>query len=125
MTRVADHLLRFHGVRVSPSTVRNVLRERGIPTQPAPRRRRRPKSKLPRRFERARPGELWQSDITSFVLRRQGRRVYLTVFLDDHSRYVVAWALATHQRTPLVTEPLLEGIARFGNGYLTSASRCT
>lgn len=114
VTRVADELRRFHGVQISPSTVRNVLRERGIPAQPSPQRRRRPKSKLPRRFERARPGELWQSDITSYVLRRQGRRVYLTVFLDDHSRYVVAWALATHQRTPLVTEPLLEGIARFG-----------
>jgi len=114
VTRIADHLKRFHGVEISPSTVRNILRERGVALQPGPRRKPRPKSKPPRRFERARPGELWQSDITSYVLRRQGRRVYLTVFLDDHSRYVVAWALATHQRTPLVTEPLLEGIARFG-----------
>lgn len=114
VTRIADHLQRFHGIRVSLGSVRNVLRERGLAPQAAPARRARPKSKPPRRFERARPGELWQSDITSFVLRRQGRRVYLTVFLDDHSRYVVAWALATHQRTPLVTEPLLEGIARFG-----------
>jgi len=114
VTRIANYLKRFHGVQLSPSTVRNVLREKGIAPQPSPARRARPKSKLPRRFERARPGELWQSDITSYVLRRQGRRVYLTVFLDDHSRYVVAWALATHQRTPLVTEPLLEGIARFG-----------
>jgi len=114
VTRIADHLKRFHSVQISPSGVRNILRERGVPCQPGPKRRPRPKSKLPRRFERARPGELWQSDITSFVLRRQGRRVYLTVFLDDHSRYVVAWALATHQRTPLVTEALLEGIARFG-----------
>ena len=114
VTRIASHLHRFHGVSVSPSTVRNVLRERGIALQPTSKRRSRPKSHLPRRFERARPGELWQTDITSFVLRREGRRVYLTVFLDDHSRFVVAWALATHQRTPLVTEPLLEGIARFG-----------
>ncbi len=112
--RVADHLARFCGLRVSPSTVRNVLLEAGVPSQASPRKKPRRGPKPPRRFERARPGELWQSDITSYVLRRQGRRVYLTVFLDDHSRYVVAWALATHQRTPLVTEPLLEGIARFG-----------
>ena len=112
--RVADHLKRFHGVKVSTSGVRKILRENGIAGQPFPHRRKRPKSKLPRRFERAKPGEMWQSDISSFVLRRQGRRVYLTVFLDDHSRFIVAWALATHQRTPLVTEPLLEGIARFG-----------
>jgi transposase InsO family protein/transposase-like protein len=112
--RIADHVRRFHGVQVSAGSVRNVLRERGLGLQPVSARRARPKSHLPRRFERARPGELWQSDITSFVLRRHGRRVYLTVFLDDHSRYVVAWALATHQRATLVTEPLMEGISRFG-----------
>ena len=112
--RIADELARFHGVKLSESGVRKILKERGVAAQAAPSKRRRPKSKLPRRFERAKPGELWQSDITSFVLRRHGRRVYLTVFLDDHSRYVVAWALATHQRTALVLEPLLEGIARFG-----------
>jgi transposase InsO family protein len=114
VNRMADHLRRFCGLDVSASTVRNVLREAGVPPQPAPKRRTRVGKPLPRRFERSRPGELWQSDITSYVLRRQGRRVYLTVFLDDHSRFVVAFALATHQRTPLVTEPLLEGIARFG-----------
>ena len=112
--RVADHLSRFHGIKVSCSAVRKILRENGVSGQPSPQRKRRPKSHLPRRFERARPGEMWQTDITSFVLRRHGRRVYLTVFLDDHSRYIVAWALATHQRSVLVIEPLLEGIARFG-----------
>jgi hypothetical protein len=40
--------------------------------------------------------------------------VYLTVFLDDHSRYVVAWRLASRQTQDLVIEPLLEGIGRFG-----------
>ena len=112
--RLTDELRRFGGVAVSAGSVRNVLREAGIEPQAMPKGKRRVTQKPPRRFERARPGELWQSDITSYVLRRQGRRVYLTVFLDDHSRFVVAWALATHQRTPLVTEPLLEGIARFG-----------
>ena len=112
--RIADHLKRFGVLQVSPSTVRNVLRAAGVPAQATPKRKSRRGPKPPRRFERARPGELWQSDITSYVLRRHGRRVYFTVFLDDHSRFIVAWALATHQRTPLVTEPLLEGIARFG-----------
>jgi len=112
--RVSNHLARFCGLEISPSTVRNVLREAGVPAQAAPPKKPRRGPKPPRRFERAQPGELWQSDITSYVLRRQGRRVYFTVFLDDHSRFIVAWALATHQRTELVTEPLLEGIARFG-----------
>ena len=68
----------------------------------------------PRRFERARPGDLWQSDITSYMLGRHHRRVYLTVFLDDHSRYVVSWNLQLHQRQELVSECLLDGIQRFG-----------
>ena len=114
MNRIADQLARFRGLKISPSTVRNVLIESGIPLQPVPRKRPRRGPIQPRRFERARPGELWQTDITSYVLRRHGRRVYFTVYLDDHSRFIVSWALATHQRTPLVTEPLLEGIARFG-----------
>jgi hypothetical protein len=57
---------------------------------------------------------LWQTDITSFVLRRHGQRVYLTVYLDDFSRYVVGWALEAHQRSELVTTPLLEAIGRYG-----------
>jgi transposase InsO family protein len=58
--------------------------------------------------------DLWQSDITSFHLARQSRRVYLTVFLDDCSRYVVGFALNMHQRQDLVVEALMSGIARFG-----------
>jgi hypothetical protein len=76
--------------------------------------KRRPRPPRPRRFERSKPRELWQSDITSYVLTRHSQRVYLTVFLDDHSRYVVSWALALQQRSELVTECLLEGLARFG-----------
>jgi transposase InsO family protein len=112
LRRVRDFLARFHGVRVSAGSVRRTLGEVGIEPLPAPKRRR--KSRQPRFFERARPGELWQSDITSFVLSRHGTRVYLVAFLDDHSRYIVSWSLAVSQRTELVTDALKEGIARFG-----------
>jgi len=114
VTRIVEELKRFHGVKLSASGVRKILLEKGVGVQAAAAPKSRPKSKPPRRFERARPGQMWQSDITSFVLRRQGRRVYLTVFLDDHSRYVVAWGLESQQRTSLVSDALLEGIARFG-----------
>ena len=114
MQRMADHLARFHALKVSPSGVRKILLERGVEMLPGPRKRRKQKSKLPRRFERALPGQMWQSDITSFVLRRHNRRVYLTVFLDDHSRYVVAWRLASRQTAPLVIDTLLHGVARYG-----------
>ncbi len=114
LRKVRDFLLRFQGVKVSAGTVRNTLREAGV-SPPAPvRKRRRRKPMPPRRFERARPGELWQSDITSFLLHRHSQRVYLTVFLDDCSRYIVSWGLQLHQRQELVMEALMEGMARFG-----------
>lgn len=115
--KVRDFLRRFQGVAVHTGTVRRTLSQAGIPPLPPPKKRRRRLSKdevKPRRFERSRPGELWQSDITSYLLTRHGTRVYLTVFLDDFSRFVVAWNLATHQRTELVTEALMDGISRFG-----------
>jgi transposase InsO family protein len=111
--KVRDFLRRFQGVEVSTGTVARMLKDEGFAPQPVVKKRRRSSDKI-RRFERAHPGELWQSDITSFVLRRHGTRVYLTVFLDDFSRYVVSWALSTAQRGSLVVDCLMDGIARHG-----------
>ena len=114
LRRLRDFLARFRGVAVSPGAIRRTLNEAGVEPLPGPTKAKRRKPMPPRRFERASPGSLWQSDITSYLLTRHSTRVYLTVFLDDHSRYVVSWMLATHQRQELVTETLMEGIARFG-----------
>ncbi len=114
LRKVRDFLKRFSGIEVSMGTVRKVLDEAGIEPQPVPSRRAVRARPKPRRFERAHPGELWQSDITSFVLPRPRLRVYLTVFLDDCSRYIVSHGLRVHQRQDLVVDALLEGIARFG-----------
>ena len=112
LRKVRNFLGRIVGVKVSTGTVRNALRGKGYP--PGGTKRRRQKPALPRRFERATAGDLWQSDITSFVLPRHGQRVYLTVFLDDYSRYIVSWGLALQQKQELVVEALLSGIERFG-----------
>lgn len=112
LKKVRDFLKRFAGQSVSTGGVRKVLVAEGLHERPAEKRRR--KRPLVRRFERSKPGELWQTDITSFVLSRSGVRVYLVVFLDDFSRYVVSWKLATSQRSELVCEALMEGIERFG-----------
>jgi transposase InsO family protein len=113
LKKVRDYLRRFQGVAVSTGTVARALEERGIEPA-APKKKRRRKTARPRRFERSRPGELWQSDITSFVLSRSGTRVYLVVFLDDFSRYVVSFGLHVQMRTGTVCEALLEGSARYG-----------
>lgn len=112
LRKVRNFLARFHGVRVSTGSVRNTFQEKGLST--IPHRRKYRKRQPPRRFERARAGELWQTDITSFVLTRHSQRIYLTVFLDDYSRYIVSWGLYLHQKQDIAIETLLSGIEKFG-----------
>jgi len=114
MRKVRDFLARFSGLRVSAGGVAATLRRAGVEPLPVPRRKPRREPQPPRRFERAKPGELWQSDITSFVIGRTRERVYLTVFLDDHSRYIVSFALNYHQRQELVIEAFRDASAKFG-----------
>jgi transposase InsO family protein len=113
LRKIRDWLLRFRGVRVSTGTIRKTVHAEGlIQTQPARRRRRSP-DRI-RRFERAKSMQLWQSDITQFNLSRHSTRVYLTVFMDDYSRYIVAWRLHTRQTSDLVLDAFKDGVARFG-----------
>lgn len=109
--RIRDVVKRFFGIGTSDTTVRRVLQEEGLtekrePPPPKPK----PKEK---RFERAEPNQLWQSDLFTFLLRRH-ERVYVAAFLDDHSRYLVGLALAHHQRSSLVMEALARAIAEYG-----------
>jgi transposase InsO family protein len=114
LKKLRDYLYRFRGVKVSPGAIKSTLKAEAVPTAPPPKPKKTKKRRPARRFERAKPGALWQSDITSFVLTRYSTRVYLTVFLDDYSRYIVSFTLALHQKQDLVTEALLSGISRFG-----------
>jgi len=113
LKRVRDFLARFSGVKVSTGTVARVLEERSIPRARPPKKRKRSRS-LPRRFERALANDLWQTDITSFMIARSQLRVYLIVFLDDFSRFIVSHGLYVYQRGEIAKETLLNGIARFG-----------
>jgi transposase InsO family protein len=110
--RISDMLLRGPALPASPSTVAKVLHESGYQlvnenTQPHP-------DKV-RSFERAKPNQLWQSDLFTFVLKRQNRRVYLVAFMDDHSRFIVSYGLHASQSAALVLECLRAGIASYGS----------
>jgi len=70
-----------------------------------------------RRFERANPMQLWQSDITSYLIGRENARAYLVVFMDDHSRYIVSWSLAYKQTGEFVMNTLHDGITKFGKPH--------
>jgi transposase InsO family protein len=84
--RISDMLFRGPGLPASPSAVARVLHEVGCVLEQSPTRKHRDKV---RRFERARPNQLWQTDIFTFMLKRQNRRVHLVAFMDDHSRFIV------------------------------------
>ncbi len=108
--RIRDMLARFEGLGVSETQVRAILHEAGlIDAQAAAG----PREHPPRRFERAEPNQLWQSDIFTFLLRKH-ERLYLVGFMDDHSRYLVSFALAHHQKSNLVMEALSRAIAEYG-----------
>jgi putative transposase len=71
----------------------------------------------PQSFERAKPNQLWQSDISGFNIQGgegRGTRVYLIGFMDDHSRYMVSWGLYAGQSGKLVLEVLRRGLSRYG-----------
>jgi transposase InsO family protein/transposase-like protein len=115
LQKLRDYLRRFFAISISTGTIAKTLRTADPPIPPVkPKKRPRRKPAAVRHFERAHPGDLWQSDITSLVLARRSQRVYLTVFLDDCSRYVVSFGLHLHQHQEIVTEALMEGIAKFG-----------
>jgi transposase InsO family protein len=114
LRKVKDYLARFLGLKVSQGGVARVIRETPDLKAPVAPKRKRRRHAIVRSFERSRPGDLWQSDITSFLLRRHHRRVYLTVFLDDHSRFIAAWKLESQARSDLVTDCVLDGIQKYG-----------
>lgn len=106
--RISSVLFRGQGLGASPQAVARVLHEGGYELREEPTRRH---PDRPRRFERARPNQLWQTDLFTFVLKRQNRRVYLVAFLDDHSRFIVGYGLHATQSAPLVLEVLRAAIA--------------
>src|SRR5262245_40563015 len=108
--RIRDVMARFEGLGISETTIRRILHEEGLIAE---RKSREPRDQPERRFERAEPNQLWQSDIFTFELRRH-QRLYVAAFMDDHSRYLVSWAMAHHQKSTLVIEAIERGIAEYG-----------
>lgn len=109
--RIHAMLLRGEGFAASAGAIRRVLIEAGyepieVPTTPHP--------DHPRSFERARPNQLWQTDLFTFMLKRENRRVHLVVFLDDHSRFIVGYGLHATASGALVREVLEAAIRNFG-----------
>jgi len=111
--KISDLLLRGPALPASAAAVARVLRDAGYTLEDVPG----PAAHEPpaRRFERAAPNQLWQTDLFTFMLKRQNRRAYLVAFLDDHSRFVTGFGLHASQSTALVLEVLRASLDAFGS----------
>lgn len=107
---ISQMLLRGPGDPASPAAVAKVLHEEGYEVEEV---RTRPHPDKPRRFERARPNQMWQTDLFTFVLKRQNKRVHLVAFMDDHSRFIVGHGLHATANGSLVLETLGGAIANY------------
>jgi len=97
---ISAHLSR-EGVPVSNGSIYRILHNHALPVKTyAPRTR-----KTYRRFQRAHPDSLWQTDIKYYGDR------YLIAFLDDCSRYVLAASLTQQSTTETVLETLQEALS--------------
>ena len=109
--RISDVLWRGPSLSASASAVAGVLHEAGYELEEAPTR---PHPDKVRHFERAQPNQLWQTDLFTFILKRQNRRVYLVAFMDDHSRFIVGYGLHASQSSALVLEVLRAALTSYG-----------
>jgi transposase InsO family protein len=109
--RISYLLVRGPALAASPATVAKVLHDAGYVLSEEPTHKH---GDMVRRFERASPNQLWQTDLFTFILKRQTTRVYLVGFMDDHSRFIVGYGLHASQSTALTLEVMRAAIASYG-----------
>ncbi len=110
--KVQGLLYRLGLLKVSRGTVEKVIERQKAAPKPQRKRRRNRPPKI-RYFERAKPNDLWQTDIMTFMLKGQ-YRVYLISFMDDNSRFIVGWGLHRRQTTSNVLEVFQAAIEKCG-----------
>lgn len=109
--RISDVLYRGPGLPASAGAVARVLKEAGYVTEELPTK---PHPDHVRSFERATPNQLWQTDLFTFILKRQNRRLYLVAFMDDHSRFITGYGLHASQSASLVLEVFRAAVSSCG-----------
>jgi len=109
--RLHSMLMRTEGLSASAGAIERLLLENGYkvvgePTEPHEEQEKKTYSKG--------PNDLWQTDLFTFILKRENRRVWMTAFLDDHSRFIVGYGVYASSSGALVREVLEAAIANFG-----------
>ena len=105
---IAELLDELYGIKVHPTTVRNILIEAGKYTRS--RERRRPAI----RFEAKSFGQIYQMDSTSGAWLEGYRQVTLVLILDDHSRMIVAGHFMDSDSTYNNMLVIREAIKKYG-----------
>jgi putative transposase len=118
--RVHAELREAHGIRVGRKRVARLMRE--LELEGVSRRGKRRRTTIPdpaaapapdlvgRRFQAARPNQLWLADIT-YLPTREGW-LFLAVVLDVYSRRIVGWSMRDDLKTELVVDALGMAVTR-------------
>jgi len=114
--RVAEYLARHDFVKVSPGAVRNLLLGNPetkdlMPEKPDPKN---PTEYKPKSFERSKPRQMYQMDITPWKLKGL-YTVYVIGCIDDYSRYLVSWGIFRRQTSEHCIEVLRNAIEQFNS----------
>jgi transposase InsO family protein len=111
--RLAYELVRI-GVDPPPglTSIYRALVRNGL-IQPKARRRRRKADY--RRWERARPMELWQLDVMGGIWLVDGRELKAVTGIDDHSRFCVAAGLIERANARSVCRVFTAALNRYGS----------
>ncbi len=99
--------LRRQGTTVSTRTVRTIMEANGY----SPPQMRKEKKECSR-FEASRPLELCQMDILEFYINKD--KVFLILFIDDWSRFILGWKLLEQTSADEVTDLVAKAVARYG-----------
>jgi transposase InsO family protein len=105
--QVRNLLRRTRGLRAGTSTVRRVMEEHGYVAPKVTVER-----KAVRRYEAVRPNQQWHLDFLQVFIHKA--RVYLLLIEDDHSRFIVGWAVCEGERAQPVVEAFDAAVARHG-----------
>ena len=106
--------MRSEGYTASAHAISRVLLEEGLASpseeEGPPAHNQKPKS-----FERATPNQLWQTDLFTFILKRENRRVHMVAFMDDHSRFIVGFGIHATASGALVREVFEAASINYGS----------
>jgi len=113
--KISEYLKRHKFVTVCTEKIKNILQNNEQTSVLLKKRRIRygNSDKGPKRFERSKPGEMYQMDIMSYPL--QGLyKLYVIACLDDYSRFIVSIGVFRRQTTDRVLDVLRGAVERYG-----------